>query len=67
METLTEESQQVVKLFDESTGAWKFVRKDKGPLKSIEIIETMLRRLGLSKNEIPSVLASCPLQRTESK
>ena len=52
METLTEESQQVVKLFDESTGAWKFVRKDKGPLKSIEIIENMLRRLGLSKNEI---------------
>ncbi|MCJ7560645.1 hypothetical protein MUO79_08535 [Candidatus Bathyarchaeota archaeon] len=52
METLKEESQQVVRLHDDSTGAWKFVRKDKGPLKSIEIIESMLRRLGLSKNEI---------------
>lgn len=52
METLVETSQRVVKLYDENTGAWKFVRKDKGPIKSIELIESMLQKLGLSKNEI---------------
>jgi sugar-specific transcriptional regulator TrmB len=52
LETVTEESQQVVKLLDENTGAWKFVRKDKGPTKSIGLVESMLQRLGLSKNEI---------------
>ena len=49
METFTEESQ--VGLYDESVDAWKFIRKEKKSLKSIEIIENMLRRLGLSKNE----------------
>jgi sugar-specific transcriptional regulator TrmB len=52
METIIEEPQKVVKVHDESTGTWKFVKNDVGPLKSIEAIETMLRRLGLSKNEI---------------
>jgi sugar-specific transcriptional regulator TrmB len=52
METIVEDPQRVVKLYDENTGAWKFVRKDKGPLKSIELIENMLQKLGLSKNEI---------------
>lgn len=52
METVVETPQKVVKLYDEGTGAWKFVRKDKGPLKSIELIEKMFRKLGLSKNEI---------------
>lgn len=52
METIVEDSQRVVKLYDENTGAWKFVRKDKGPIKSIELIENMFQKLGLSKNEI---------------
>jgi len=52
MEVIVEDPQKVVKLYDESTGAWKFVRKDKGPLKSIELIEGMFQKLGLSKNEI---------------
>lgn len=52
VETIVEDPQRVVKLYDENTGAWKFVRKDKGPLKSIELIENMLQKLGLSKNEI---------------
>jgi sugar-specific transcriptional regulator TrmB len=52
METIVEDPQRVVKLYDENTGAWKFVRKDRGPTKSIELIENMLQKLGLSKNEI---------------
>lgn len=52
METVIEHSQQVVKLLDENTGAWKFVRKDKSPNKSVALVESMLQRLGLSKNEI---------------
>jgi sugar-specific transcriptional regulator TrmB len=51
METFEEESQQVG-LCDENVDAWKLIRKDKKPLKSIEIIENMLQRLGLSKNEV---------------
>lgn len=52
METVVESSQSVVKLLDENTGAWKFVRKDRGPTKSIELVESMLQKLGLSRNEI---------------
>ena len=52
METIMENPQRVVKLYDEDTGLWKFVRKDKDLLKSIELIENMFQKLGLSKNEI---------------
>lgn len=52
MEPVVEDSEEVVKLYDEHAGVWKFVRKDRGPLKSIEIIEGMFQKLGLSKNEI---------------
>ena len=52
METIVEDHQRVAKLYDESSGAWKFVRKDKGPLRSIGLIESMFQNLGLSKNEI---------------
>lgn len=47
-----ENPQSVVKLYDENTGVWKFVRKDRGSIRSIELIENMLQKLGLSKNEI---------------
>ena len=49
---LTESPEKVTKLYDENTGVWKFVRKDKGPTKSVQLIENMLQKLGLSKNEI---------------
>jgi sugar-specific transcriptional regulator TrmB len=52
LEPVVEDSEEVVKLYDEHAGVWKFVRKDRGPLKSIEIIEGMFQKLGLSKNEI---------------
>jgi sugar-specific transcriptional regulator TrmB len=52
METLTKPSETVVKLYDEKAGLYKFVMKDKGPLKSLEAIEGTLQKLGLSKNEI---------------
>ena len=42
----------VVKLYDNRAGSWKVVRKDKGPFKSLEIIDNTLRKLGLSKNQI---------------
>ncbi|MEM3010189.1 MAG: helix-turn-helix domain-containing protein [Candidatus Bathyarchaeia archaeon] len=52
MEVLSEKPESVVKLYDENAGLWKYVRKDKGPLKSLEIIENTFSRLGLSKNEV---------------
>ncbi len=52
METLAKPPETVVKLYDEKAGLYKFVMKDKGPLKSMETIESTLHKLGLSKNEI---------------
>jgi len=52
METLATKPETVVKLYDEKAGLYKFVMKDKGPLKSLETIESALQKLGLSKNEI---------------
>jgi len=52
METLTAKPNDLVKLYDDRSGLWRFVRKDKGPFKSLEIIDNTLRKLGLSKNQI---------------
>ena len=52
MELSVEKPDGVMKLYDESTGLYKFVRTDKGPSRSLESVEKTLRRLGLSKNEI---------------
>jgi len=52
METLTTKLDDIVRLYDDKTGVWKFIRKDKGPFKSLEIIDTTLRNLGLSKNQV---------------
>jgi len=52
METSTAKLDDVVKLYDDRSGLWKLVRKDKGPFKSLEIIDNTLRKLGLSKNQI---------------
>jgi sugar-specific transcriptional regulator TrmB len=48
----TEKTEELVRLYDETTGVWKFVKKDRGPIKSVEIVESTLSKLGLSKNEV---------------
>ncbi len=52
MELSVEKPKSIEKLYDENSGLWKFVRIDKGPTKSVEIIEKTFCRLGLSKNEV---------------
>jgi len=52
MELSVEKPESIMKLYDENSGLWKFVRVDRGPNKSIETIEKTFYRLGLSKNEI---------------
>jgi sugar-specific transcriptional regulator TrmB len=52
MELSVEKPESIIKLYDENSGLWKFVRIDKGSAKSVEIIEKTLYRLGLSKNEV---------------
>jgi len=52
MELAVEKPESIVKLYDENSGLWKFVRVDKGSAKSVEIIKKTLHRLGLSKNEV---------------
>jgi len=51
METLTEKSDTLIKLYDDNVGSYRFICKDKGLNKSLEAIEDMLLKLGLSKNE----------------
>ncbi|NWF87071.1 TrmB family transcriptional regulator [Candidatus Bathyarchaeota archaeon] len=52
MEISVEKPENIMKLYDEDTGAWRFVKTDKGLSKSLELIDKTLHRLGLSKNEI---------------
>ena len=52
LEVIVEKPEDVVKRYDEEAGLWRFVRKDKGPLKSLELVENSLQNLGLSKNEV---------------
>ncbi len=52
MELSVEKPESIIKLYDENSGLWRFVRTDTGPAKSIETIEKALYRLGLSKNEV---------------
>jgi sugar-specific transcriptional regulator TrmB len=52
MELSVERPENIVKLYDENTGLWKFVKADSGTARSLEMIEKTLHRLGLSKNEI---------------
>ncbi|MBC7130398.1 TrmB family transcriptional regulator [Candidatus Bathyarchaeota archaeon] len=47
-----EKPESIMKLYDESSGVWRFVKADKGAGKSMEILEKTLRNLGLSKNEV---------------
>lgn len=52
MELSVEKPESIMKLYDENSGLWRFIKADKGPAKSVEIIEKALRGLGLSKNEV---------------
>jgi DNA-binding MarR family transcriptional regulator len=52
MELSVEKPENIMKLYDENTGLWRFLKADKGTSKSLEIIEKILYRLGLSKDEI---------------
>ncbi len=52
MELSVEKPENIIKLYDENTGLWKFVKTDKGPSKALETVEKTLHKLGLSKNEI---------------
>jgi sugar-specific transcriptional regulator TrmB len=52
MELSVEKPENIMKLYDENTGLWRFLKTDKGASKSLEIIEKILYRLGLSKNEM---------------
>jgi sugar-specific transcriptional regulator TrmB len=52
MELSVEKPESIIKLYDENSGLWRFVRTDTGSAKSIETIEKAFHRLGLSKNEI---------------
>ena len=51
-----EKTEELMRIYDETTRAWKFVKKDKGPLKDVEIIEHTLLKLSLSKNEVRAYL-----------
>lgn len=52
MELSVEKPENIMKLYDENTGVWRFVKADKGSSRSLELIEKTLHRLGLSRNEI---------------
>ena len=52
MELAIEKPQSVIRLYDENTGTWRFIKADKESAKSMEIVEKTLRSLGLSKNEV---------------
>jgi sugar-specific transcriptional regulator TrmB len=52
MELSVEKPENIMRLYDEKTGAWRFVKTDNGYSRSLEIIEKTLHRLGLSRNEI---------------
>ncbi|MEM2119001.1 MAG: helix-turn-helix domain-containing protein [Candidatus Bathyarchaeia archaeon] len=52
MEISLEDTQNIIKLYDEDKGIFKFIRPDKEQTRSLELIEKAFARLGLSKNEI---------------
>lgn len=52
MEIATEKPERLVNLYEDNARVWKLLRKDKEPLKSLQIIEDTLLDFGLSNNEI---------------
>lgn len=52
MEITTEKPERLVNLYEDNARVWKLLRKDKEPLKSLQVIEETLLGFGLSNNEI---------------
>jgi sugar-specific transcriptional regulator TrmB len=52
MELAMEKTAGLIRVHDEKSEAWKFVKKDKGFTKQLSTIEETLSRFGLLKNEI---------------
>jgi len=52
VETATEKPERLVNLYEDNARVWKLLRKDKEPLKSLQVIEDTLLGFGLSNNEI---------------
>lgn len=52
MEITTEKPERLVNLYEDNARVWKLLRKDKEPLKSLQVIEDTLLGFGLSNNEI---------------
>jgi sugar-specific transcriptional regulator TrmB len=47
-----EKPSELVRLYEDTTGTWKFVKKDNESMRSIETIGKTFSRLGLSRNEV---------------
>jgi sugar-specific transcriptional regulator TrmB len=52
VEITTEKPERLVNLYEDNARVWKLLRKDKEPLKSLQVIEDTLLGFGLSNNEI---------------
>jgi len=52
MELAIEKTNDLIKIYDEKSKAWKFVKRDKNFSKQLSTIEETLSRFGLLKNEI---------------
>jgi len=52
VETATEKPERLVNLYEDNARVWKLLRKDKEPLKSLQVIQDTLLGFGLSNNEI---------------
>jgi sugar-specific transcriptional regulator TrmB len=52
MELAIEKTNDLIKIYDEKSEAWKFVKRDKNFSKQLSTIEETLSRFGLLKNEI---------------
>ena len=52
MELAMEKTADLIRVHDEKSEAWKFVKRDKGFTKQLSTIEETLSRFGLLKNEI---------------
>jgi sugar-specific transcriptional regulator TrmB len=52
METSPETTDDLIRVYDEKSDAWRFVKRDKGFNRQLMVIEDTLSRFGLLKNEI---------------
>lgn len=52
MDMSMEKADDLIKIYDDKNESWKFVKRDKGYIKQLTIIEDTLSRFGLIRNEI---------------